>query len=93
MVNIVNDSILSNFYKYAKTKKIEQGEEDINPSVEMIKMQIKALIARNIWKTEAYYRVMNEYNPIFKEALKAINNKKLFKKLKINSGELTQKHN
>lgn len=80
----VNDEILEDLYAYAKKDEIEPKEgEDFSNSLPWLKNTIKALIARDIWKTSAYFEVANDMNPIYLEAVETIKDKKLFKKLKI----------
>jgi len=79
----VDDAMLEELYAFAKDNEVEPGEEDFSNSVPRIQNWTKALIARNIWKVSAYYEVVNDMNPIFQEAVKTIQDKKLYKKLKI----------
>ncbi len=82
---LIDEELLNELYAFAKTKKVASEEEDFSNSLEFLKVQLKALIARNLWKTNAYFRVFNEKNPIYQKALETISNKKLYKKLGINS--------
>jgi carboxyl-terminal processing protease len=65
---------------FAETKKIEPNEDQLNTSREILHIQIKALIARNLWDSSAYFQIWNEMNPTYQQALKVIADKKTFKK-------------
>ncbi len=80
----VTDKMLSDLYEYAKKKEVEPSEdEDFSNSLPWLRNSLKALIARDIWKTSAYYEISNEIDPIFVEAVAALRDKKIFKKLEI----------
>ena len=78
-----NDKLLKELYSFASENEIEAGEEDFSNSVPRLQNIAKALIARNLWKSTAYYEITNEMNPIYIEALDVIKDKKMFKKYKI----------
>ena len=48
----------------------------------MLKAQIKALIARDLWDMSEYYEIMNPYNEIYVQGLKAIKDEKMFEGIK-----------
>lgn len=80
----VDDELLEELYAYAKKNEVEPNEdEDFSNSLPWLQNTVKALIARDLWKTSAYFEVANEMNPIYNEAVSTIKDKKLFKKLKI----------
>jgi carboxyl-terminal processing protease len=80
----VTDQMLADLYEYAKKKEVEPKEgEDFSNSLPWLRNSVKALIARDIWKTSAYYEISNEIDPIFIEAVATLKDKKIFKKLEI----------
>jgi carboxyl-terminal processing protease len=79
----VDDMLLEDLYAYAAENEVEPGDEDFSNSIPRIRNWITALIARNLWRSSAYYEVVNDLNPIYNEAVEVIRNKKLYKKLKI----------
>jgi carboxyl-terminal processing protease len=80
----VNDEMLADLYEYAKKKEVEPNEgEDFSNSLPWLRNSVKALVARDIWKTAAYYEISNEIDPIFLEAVATLRDKKIFKKLEI----------
>ena len=82
---IIDKTLLDEFYAFAKLKNITHDNEDFYNSLEMIKTQLKALIARNIWDENAYFYIFNDQNEIYQEALEIMGEKKIFKKNKIKS--------
>ncbi|MEZ5007136.1 MAG: S41 family peptidase [Chitinophagales bacterium] len=80
----VDEKLLEELYAYAKNNEVEPKEdEDFTNSLPWLSNTIKALVARNIWKSGAYFEISNDLNPIYKEAVTTIKDKKLYKKLKI----------
>ena len=62
----------------------QRKEEGMEISGKIIRTRLKALLARTLWQTEAFYRVFNaEDNVVFK-AIQSINDK-TFRKLKLSN--------
>lgn len=76
----VTDDILQNLLDMATEEKIEFNEEQYNHSRQLIKLQIKALIARDMYEMAEYFRIMNDDNPSYIEALRIINDKEAYEK-------------
>lgn len=75
---------MAEFVAYAEKDEVKKSEEDLARSAELIGIQLKSLIARNLFNGEAFYYV---YNPLLDDAyIKAIEiiEKNLFKKYNIN---------
>lgn len=68
----VSDELLNEFTTYAKKNKIEGSSAQISKSKELLKLQLKALIARNIWRSEGYYPVIQSKDNILKKAIEVI---------------------
>jgi carboxyl-terminal processing protease len=47
----------------------------------LIKLKIKALIARNIWGMNGYYKIINDKNDALKKAIEIMNNNEMYDKL------------
>lgn len=60
----------------AKEAKIEYTDKDVEDSRMMLEIQLKALLARDIWDMTEYYRIINPTNPIFVEGLKTLKGQK-----------------
>lgn len=43
-------------------------------SLPVLKLQLKALIARDIWDMNRYYQIINEDNDVVKKAIEVITN-------------------
>jgi carboxyl-terminal processing protease len=74
--------LFNQFIEYAKNNEVEPNEEQINISKPIIINRLKALVARNIWGTSAFYQISNEFNNSYKKAIEEINNDS-FKKEKL----------
>jgi carboxyl-terminal processing protease len=76
----VTDNILQSLLDMAAEEKIEFNEEQYVHSKPLIKLQIKALIARDLYDIAEYFRIINEDNTAYLEALRLINNKEAYDK-------------
>ncbi|MCB9336405.1 MAG: S41 family peptidase [Flavobacteriales bacterium] len=74
--------IFEDFIAYAEKNDVEKNEEQINTSKQLILTRLKALIARNIWDTSAYYQIANSLNDSYLKAIEEINSDS-FKKEKL----------
>ncbi len=74
--------VFDNFIAYADSNEVEKNEEQINISKKLILVRLKALIARNLWDTSAYFEIANELNNDYLKAIEEINND-TFKKEKL----------
>lgn len=69
----VTDELINQLRDIAKEEGIEINEEQENISRPLIDMILKGLIGRDIYENETYFKVYNQHDPIFKEALRLIN--------------------
>ena len=69
----INDKLLKELISFAEKDKVEYNEEQFKKSEPLIKEQLKALIARDLFDMTAYYRVMNQFNDSYSKALEIIN--------------------
>lgn len=76
----VTDEMMQELVDLANADKIEFDEEEYNRSRPLIKLQIKALIARDLYDMGEYFQVINDDNPSLQEALRIINNDQLYRK-------------
>ncbi len=65
----VSDQMLNQLLILAKQANIDYHKEDFEKSKPLIKNRIKAYIARSAWNNTGWYKVANEFNEIFREAL------------------------
>lgn len=68
----IGDDILNGMRQAADNEKIEFNEEQYNISIPLIRTQLKALIARDLWEMNEYFRVMNETNMSVKRAVELL---------------------
>ena len=68
----VSDEVLNDFVAYSNDKGVEPDTHGIQASKDVIKLRIKAYIARNIWGNDGYYAVMSEDDNVLKEAQSAL---------------------
>ena len=79
----VTDDILQNLLDLAKDEKIEFNEQQYIQSKPMIRLQIKALIARDLYDMNEYFQIINEDEPSFLKALEIINDEEEYNRLLI----------
>ena len=77
----VTDAMIEEIKKMAEKEKVKWNEEEYKRSEKYIKLQIKALIARNVWEMQQYYEVTLKEDPTIKKAIEVISNDKTFRKL------------
>ena len=78
----IDDRILNFLREAADKEKIEFNEEQYNKALPLIKAQLKALIARDLWDMNEYFQVMNATNKSVERALEILNDKEYEKILK-----------
>lgn len=70
-----DEEFLREFLKFCEKNDIEASDEDLLKSKKAMMVQVKALIARNLYDSEAFYYIYNkEMNSSFLKALEAIEN-------------------
>lgn len=76
----ISDKDLTTIKEAGDKEKVEFDEEQFEKSKSLIKKQVKAMIARDLWNTSEYYQIMNDENPIFLKGVEALRDKELYKK-------------
>lgn len=56
----IDDSIFNAFFAFAEEEGFTASPQEIEKSGDMIRNRLKALIGRNIWGNELYYKVLNQ---------------------------------
>ena len=79
--NISND-MLSALREMGDKEEVKFNEEQYQKSLPLIKTQLKALIARDLWDINEYFRVMNTTNESVQKALEILNSGEYKAKLK-----------
>lgn len=60
-----------------KEAKIEYSDSDLTETMPLVKTQLKALIARDIWDMSEYYHIVNSLNSIYLKGVATIKEKEL----------------
>ena len=69
----ISDEILANMQTLAEQEKIKFDEKQYRKSLPLIKTQLKALIARDLWDMNEYFQIMNTTDSSVLQALKVLN--------------------
>jgi carboxyl-terminal processing protease len=70
---MITENMLQELLGVAEEEKIEFDEEQFNKSKELISLQMKAIIARDLFDISDYFQIINEKNDSYLEALRIIN--------------------
>ena len=65
----VTDDMLKVLRDKAEEAKVAFDQEQYEASLPLLKLQIKALIARDLWNTSEYFEIINDNNDALKAAL------------------------
>lgn len=77
----VTESQLNDLLRLAKENNIAFKEEEYKRSLPLITLQIKALIARDLFDMKDYFMIINEVNQSYQEALKVINDENRYNQI------------
>lgn len=69
---IVTDTMMESLRDMTDNEGIEFDKEQYERSIPLFKMIIKALIGRDTFENQTYFKVYNSFDPIFGEALRII---------------------
>ena len=78
---IITEDILKELISVAEEDKIEFDEEQFNKSKELISLQLKALVARDLFEMNEYFQIMNKKNDSYLKALQIINDDEQYNKI------------
>ena len=81
----VTDEILAHLRDLADEKEIAFKKEEYNRSLPLIKLQIKALIARDLYEMGEYFYIINDVNESFQKALEIMNDETTYNRILRNS--------
>ena len=76
---VVNEDMFSDFAEYSATEGVIFNQEEFNISSELLEIQIKALIARDLWSMSEYFEIANVRDKAFLKAVEIISNNRLYK--------------
>ena len=69
---LVSEVTLAEFIQFAKTKGWEGNEADLPKHKNQVNQIIKAFFAKQLFKNEGYFRVLNQNDPVMREAIKQL---------------------
>ena len=75
----VTEAMMEEVKAVAEKEKVTWNDEEYLRSEKYIKLQIKALIARNVWEMQQYYEVTLTEDPVIGKAVEIISNDKLYR--------------
>ncbi|MDE5419468.1 S41 family peptidase [Labilibaculum sp. DW002] len=76
----VSEEMLTTIVEMGEKEGIEKTEEDYNAVVDDLKLHVKALLARDLWKSSEYYKIVNKDNDFIKKAVEVLKNKEVYQK-------------
>jgi carboxyl-terminal processing protease len=65
----VSDAMLLDLVEYGKKNKVEFDSNDFNKSKEYLRILVKAHLGRQIFDDSAFYKVINDINEVYLQAL------------------------
>ena len=68
----ITSAILNDFVMYAQKNGVKPNEKQLRISEGIIKLQLKALIARNLWSSNGFYQVLQKDDNVLKKALEIL---------------------
>ncbi len=77
----VGNDLIDGLKAAAKEAKVDWDDEQFKHSEKFLLLQMKALIARNVWETQQYYQVMAATDPGIQKALEVLGNEKEYRKI------------
>ena len=75
----VTDAMIEEMKKMAEKESVSWNEEEYHRSEKYIKLQIKALIARNVWEMQQYYEVTLTEDPTIKKAIEICSSERAYR--------------
>ncbi len=82
--NFNPDDVINKLVEFAAKKDIEKDEKQIEESKELLAINLKALLARNLYNNSAFYQIINQLNDSYLKAIEIMNKgDKYFKENKI----------
>ena len=76
----IDDEFLKQLTDYAAEEGLALNEQELNKSKESLTINLKALIARDIWGSTEYFEIFNQLDPIYNRAVEVMLNDKLYQK-------------
>ncbi len=74
----IDDAFMNDLLAYANKEKLKFNEAEYNKSLNNLKVNLKALVARDLFSNSEFFQVFNQTDPIYQEAVKVILDEKLY---------------
>lgn len=69
---VVPDEMVALVKEYAEKSNVTYTDEEFNEALPMLKVQMKALLARDLWEMNEYYQSINGINNIYNKGLEVV---------------------
>ena len=80
----ISDEIMNELIGAGEKENVKKDEKALTVSGSIIRLQMKALLARDLWKNDSYYEIMNDVNDAYTKTLQVLKNNS-FSKYKIST--------
>ena len=77
----IPESMITRMKEMVKEEKMEWNDEQFRKSEQFLKLQLKALMARDLFDSSAYFVIINDENDIFREGLRILSNPNVYNEL------------
>lgn len=74
----VTQELTNQLLQFAEEKKVKPKDGDLSRSGKAIEIQIKALLARNLYDLNAFFQIINQLDPIYNAAVDIISKPEIF---------------
>jgi len=68
----ITEELMSELIRAGEVEEVEYNDEDFNTSKRVLEIRMKALIARNLFGSSAFYEVINDLNETLQAGIKAL---------------------
>lgn len=77
----VTDNMMADFKSFAEKEGVKWNDEQYERSEQMIKLLIKAMIARNEWDMEKYYQIVLQEDKMIDKAMEILNDSNEYRRI------------
>jgi carboxyl-terminal processing protease len=74
----ISDEVINDLVKEGEKEGVKLDSAQLAISKDLIKLQIKAMLARDLWDTSEYYKIMNVENPIYNKGVEILKSQSLY---------------
>jgi len=74
----IDDEFLKGLIEMGEKEKVKFNEEEYNKSLKHLKVNLKALVARDLFTNSEFFEIFNEVDPIYIEAVKVMTDEALY---------------